>query len=74
MPIFLGLSLVDAYNRIIGGGSALFGLPKESGLIILFALLLVHFFTGFVVAFFSFSFAIKINLLRILSPSVADKE
>ena len=74
MPIFLGLSLVDAYNRIVVGGSVLLGLPKESGIVIIFILLVFHFVTGFVISYISFSFAIKMNSLRFLSPPTADRE
>ena len=40
MPVLMGLTLQDAYFRIVGGGSVLLGLPKESGFIIIFILYL----------------------------------
>ncbi len=73
MPIFMGLTVFDAYSRIVGAGSALLGLPQESGLIVILVLFLLHFTTGFLASFFSYSFALKLVSLRFLSPSTIKK-
>ncbi|MBN1560423.1 hypothetical protein JW998_09245 [candidate division KSB1 bacterium] len=60
MPIFMGLTLFDAWARIVGGGSLLLGLPKASGIFIISVLLILHALTGFVAAFFSYAFAVRL--------------
>jgi len=74
MPVFMGLTILDAYSRIVGGGSFLLGLPKESGLFIISILFVFHFITGFTASFFSFNFAIKLGSFRFFSPSVIKKQ
>ena len=74
MPIFMGLTFIDAYARIVGGGSILLGLPKESGFIIIFILMMLHMLTGFFASFFSHSVAVKLISLGLLSPSAIKEQ
>ncbi|MBN1482160.1 hypothetical protein JXA70_17940 [candidate division KSB1 bacterium] len=74
MPVFMGLTFLDAYEWITGGGSVLLGLPKESGLVIIFILFLVHFVIGFMTSIFSTGFALKLNSMRFLSSSAIEKQ
>lgn len=74
MPIFMGLTFLNAYEQITGAGSALLGVPKESGLFIIFILFLVHFFTGFITSTFSTSFALKLNAMGFWSSSAIEKQ
>ena len=61
MPFFMGLTVFDAYHRVTSGGRILLGFSAQSGLIILAALLGVHFLTGFISGFLSFNIAVKLN-------------
>jgi hypothetical protein len=74
MPIFMGLSIFDAYARIVGGGSLLLGLPKEGHLCIISILLLLHLCIGFVSAFFSYAFATRLIAFELFSPSAVRKQ
>lgn len=69
MPIFMGLTVADAYSRIVGGGSLLLGLSKESGFVILIILSALHFVAGFLTSMLSFPFGLKLRSLQFLSPS-----
>ena len=73
MPLFLGLTLVDAYNRVIKAGSIMFGLPADSGLLIIAALFLLHFLTGFLTGIISYNMIVKMIRGDFLSVFV-DKE
>ena len=55
MPVFMGLTVFDAYDRITRAGSLLFALPNESGLIILALLLFVHLSMGFAAGILTFN-------------------
>ncbi len=61
LPLFMGLSFYDAYNRIVLGGSALLGLPEQSAWLIFLLLLLLHLSIGAASAFVSYGFAIKLQ-------------
>lgn len=59
MPLFMGLTVADAYNRTIGAGAALLGLGDENGSQILLILIFVHLSFGFFAGFLSFRIVIK---------------
>lgn len=69
MPVFMGLTPVDAYSRIVGGGSLLLGLPKASGLVIFLLLFALHVAVGFLSSIVSFSFGMKLCSMPFFSPS-----
>ncbi len=68
MPILMGLTVSDAYQRIVGGGSAILGVPAESGIVIFAILIMLHLLTGFLTTFFSYGFVLKLHDIRFLSP------
>ena len=69
LPLFMGLSFYDAYNRIVLGGSALLGLPEQSAWLIFLLLFLLHLSIGATSAFLSHGFAVKLHE-RGLLPAV----
>ena len=74
MPILMGLTMLDAWHRIVAGGSALFHLPKESGLFIISVLFVVHLLTGFMASWFSFAFAARLFSRGLFSSPVIEKQ
>lgn len=66
LPLFMGLSLFDAYDRIVQGGSALLGVPSQSAWLIFLLLLLIHVSLGAVSAYVSFGFAVKLQARGLL--------
>jgi hypothetical protein len=67
MPILMGLTIADAYDRIIYGGSDILGLPAESGIVILIIMIFLHLLTGFLTSYFSFAFIVKLHTIRLYS-------
>lgn len=61
MPLFMGLTPYDAFQRLVKGGSALFGLHPHSGLVILLLLLLLHLICGFVAALMTHGFIARLQ-------------
>lgn len=60
MPVFMGLTMADAYTRIVGGGRLLLGLPMGSDSAIIAILVLLHALIGFWASYFSYTFAAKL--------------
>ncbi len=73
LPIFMGLSITDAYNRVVLGGSALLGLPPESAWLIFVLLLLLHVSVGAVTALFSYGFALKLQARGVFSTGFLNR-
>jgi len=63
LPLFMGLSIQDAFDRITSAGSVLLAIPEKSGFVIWIALLMIHFVVGWVVTFCCYNFAAKLNQL-----------
>lgn len=74
MPVLMGLTIVDAYERITKAGSILFGLPHDSGMVIFFGLLVVHFLTGFFAGIISFNAISRMNLSSLYPGFIRDNE
>ena len=73
MPLFMGLTPLDAFQRLVKGGSALFGIRPHSGLIILLLLLLLHLSCGFVAAFMTYGFVMRLQRRGLMPPVTAER-
>ncbi len=73
MPLFMGFTVFDAYHRVTSSGSLLLGLSADSGLIILAALLGIHFLTGFISAYISRNIAGKLNAIGLRPGSAGER-
>ena len=74
MPLFMGLTVFDAYDRVTGAGSMLLGLPADSGLIIIAVLFAIHFITGFIAGHFSYNAAAKLNSFGLTADSRQERK
>jgi hypothetical protein len=69
MPLFMGLSVHDAFSHIVKNSSSILGINVNHIWMLLSFMLAIHFICGFVVAFASFTVVIKLQS-RGLAPFV----
>ncbi|MDZ7371167.1 MAG: hypothetical protein ONB12_08355 [candidate division KSB1 bacterium] len=61
MPLFMGLTPLDAYRRILQAGKMLFGIKTQDGFILIFVMLTFYFFVGFITGFLTYGFVDRLR-------------
>lgn len=61
MPLFMGLTPLDAYRRILQAGKMLFGMKTQDGFILIFVMLIFYFFVGFTTGFLTYGFVDRLR-------------